>query len=41
MLAESEGNILDNVKLIDSLEDSKNTEAIIQQKLKESSILEE
>jgi len=40
MLAESEGEILDNVDLISSLEDSKNTEAMIAVKLEESSKLE-
>mmetsp|Transcript_28797 Transcript_28797/g.26008 ORF Transcript_28797/g.26008 Transcript_28797/m.26008 type:complete len:185 (+) Transcript_28797:2723-3277(+) len=40
MLAESKGNILDNVELIESLEDSKHTAAEVTVKVEESSKLE-
>ena len=41
MLSESKGNILDNVELIKTLEESKKSSAIIKKKLEETTIIEE
>jgi dynein heavy chain, axonemal len=41
LLSESKGNILDNVELIKTLEESKKSSAIIKKKLEETTIIEE
>lgn len=41
LLSESKGNILDNVELIKTLEESKKSSAIIKKKLEETTVIEE